>query len=1382
MKKFTGIVLIFLALTLPAPGGEITSLSQLFVLGKGLQDRDLDDLADSFDLSIIIPDISTPEEIALAADIAARANLESLAVDFSLVLKESQVKNTAALRNAILIGNRLHVIRQQGLGEQDPLPSLTKHQGVVQIFSNGQRSGITLLAGSQQALLKTGRAFFLRWPYLWDILGRDSGATYFKVEKDIKDFFNKAGIDGIQFAITRALYEFPDFQTPHESLKRLKFNNGEIKELTISVSFSNTDDLENALNAVEQLIRQHHKGKNTYMLTYPGCANIILELQSQDKSSNITIRRVGTPKRMLTPSYKSVSKLKIPENPFDLQTVFTPKGIYSDTDKDGITDSLKTYVILSRSTASLQCVDLTSRLVLHTTGASFPIVRIMDSIKNPDKLISPILIGQGHLTKTLIKTGKLKVPPLENGWGMVKTVPKAFNKSTALAVLGADQEGLEKTLAYISRTFPFFNHIQDGAPEITSITASLKDFFDGKNGMAEAFFKLEMDKLIESLKEKDIEYMKVYVHTSKKNAAFSDWLADTLQASLKIRSSQVKTASIRDSKTIFHKNEEFPWEGDDVINLISDRMSTLKKAKSPLNISIGVSESPAVRQKLSDKIRDHLLENGIKKFDIEVLSSYKQGFFWLIERVLPALRGRGIRRIEIRFAEEKNDFFKAKRFYTEAHRWFQELYPVDEIFAEKLGIPLDKIEFEIKSDPNPTYELKAFNENNNLVFSDSFTPATRETYYLNILPEWGTIKLTTGWLRIKSGTETVMEMTVPSDLEIFWDYFQDEILPPVYAHVLKTTGGKPTFDKQPYFKRLQVELWFSEPDYKLGLDEEIISSLESIHDEIYFDTLDFLRGITHVELKDSDSKEDTSRYSAPGNILPLIHPSTEGKKGRVKVLFEDWQARIPQILIRWKEYGREEQSKKIILPKIETREMSVPCLVYNGNLKRVENLYVDIGFEKESEYLRLIDILSSYRELQVQNLVPSFFNVPKLKNVTLQLKHKDLEKEETIPVFWNGAPDEKTAPYTDKYNTPIVSTTEIISPENCLKLVQDLSSFDSIHSYTAGQSFEGRPVPVLEIFRPMKKYVSLPRLITFKPTLYLSGRQHANEVSSTNYILKFAEHLATRKEVREYLKKMNFILHPMENPDGAALAYSLQKITPFHSLHAGRYTALGIDVGYQVNASKPILPEAKVRKKLYEKWLPDIYLNLHGYPSHEWVQQFSNYSPYLFRDYWIPRGWFAYYKSLSLPIYKAQVKEGLELRAHIVKEMNSKTKIKGSNKKLYDRYFRWAVRWQPHMNYLELYDGLNLYAKRRSSRESILTNRRKLTFVEETPELMDETAHGEWLDFLCEQGLTYIMAHVKYLSQVNYPIERIEEESQDRIHIRFVRGRPGDSSRPHKNP
>ncbi len=95
------------------------------------------------------------------------------------------------------------------------------------------------------------------------------------------------------------------------------------------------------------------------------------------------------------------------------------------------------------------------------------------------------------------------------------------------------------------------------------------------------------------------------------------------------------------------------------------------------------------------------------------------------------------------------------------------------------------------------------------------------------------------------------------------------------------------------------------------------------------------------------------------------------------------------------------------------------------------------------------------------------------------------------------------------------------------------------------------------------------------------------------------------------------------------------------------------------------------------------------------------------------------------------------------------------------------------MDYLELHEGVNLYAKRRSSRESRLSSRRQITFVEETPELMDETARGDWLDFLCEQGLSYLRAHAKYLSQAQFEILRLEEESQDRVQIRFIRGRPG---------
>src|SRR5947207_14585973 len=40
-------------------------------------------------------------------------------------------------------------------------------------------------------------------------------------------------------------------------------------------------------------------------------------------------------------------------------------------------------------------------------------------------------------------------------------------------------------------------------------------------------------------------------------------------------------------------------------------------------------------------------------------------------------------------------------------------------------------------------------------------------------------------------------------------------------------------------------------------------------------------------------------------------------------------------------------------------------------------------------------------------------------------------------------------------------------------------------------------------------------------------------------------------------------------------------------------------------------PESKVRVKLWKTWLPDIFLNPHGYPAHEWVQMFSEYAAWV---------------------------------------------------------------------------------------------------------------------------------------------------------------------------
>ncbi len=1362
-------VILFLCLALTSAGAEIKSLSEVFSLGKGIEDQDKDGYADKVSLCIVIPDHPSVFESAAASEIAARANFESLVVDFSLVKKESEYEKSSSPAYPIFIGSNLAKVNNWI--EREKI-RLNKDQGLVSLLAPNS-PGLIVAAGSEEALLQTARAFFLRWPYLWEIWGREEGETYFILEKDLTEFFEKEAISFSHITVFSALYDFPVIKSPHEALQKLRFERDEIKDLVVRVEFESPQERDQARKGLESLRDLHRQGTKTDSLSYSGCSQITFDLRCKGEVSRVPLPRVGYPRRMLTPSFKPSPRSIRSGKEFDLLQLFTTKGFYADSDKDNIPDTLESVAILPKNTSCWGIPRLTSRLVLETAGVNFPIVYIDQDIENKESLKAPIIIGkENRFFQDLVRTGKMKNSRLEKGWGKVQIIPQAINKSDTLVIWGEDEKGLEKTLSFFAQTFPYFGEFGEGHPSFHGIPIALEEFLEGKRGSAEAYIWKKLKTQTEALKDKKFTHLNLQLFLPKNNPEFTQHIQEYLDTTLDAEKIEIHDYALRDNKTIFLKEKEFSWEGDDALHLVQEQMKAIRSNSSPLLISIGVSESPEVREILKDKIEAHLISQNFAPYEVEVNSAYKQGFFWIKEKVLPALKDKGVRRLRIRFARETEDFSLPKRFYSEPYRWLQELYPVDDIIAEEIQIPLDRIEFEMKEESEPVYDVFAFDEKNRVLLEEHFSPHTKEILYMQPLPEWGKVKLTTGWVRMMRDDKLLVDTPVQSDLEKFWDYYQKEILGEVNDYILKNTDSKPTFKNQPYFKRLLIEMWFSEPDYRLGLDEEIVSSLESMHDEIYFDTLDFLRGITGEETEEAQDSEDTARYSAPGNILPMIYPSSEGKNGKVRITFEGWQARSPHMVLDWEEEGRRDKSEKFVYPELKAKTLRIPSFTYNGQEEKVENIVSEVEIEKEKDYLLLLEMIESLRELRVKKVLDSPFNYPHLKSLTIKARHKDWDKEETFILQSPGRKAEAGLQKQIPKDIPI-PTEEIISPQMCLALADRLGHLETIRTYIGGKSYEGREIPVLEVFTPLEKYVSIPRLITLKPSLYLSGRQHANEVSSTNYILKFAQLLATHDDYKDFTKKINFILHPMENPDGAELAYNLQKLTPFHSLHAGRYTSLGIDVGYQVATSKPFLPEASVRKNLYERWLPDIYLNLHGYPSHEWVQQFSNYSPYLFRDFWIPRGWYVLYRSLSLPVYEKWKQAGDRLQDFIIREITANKKFLDSNERFHERYYRWATRWQPHMNYLEIRDGVNLYAKRRSAQETKISDRRRTTFVEETPELMDETAQGRWLDFLCTQGLTYLTAHAKYLFQTEFDMVRIEEESQDRIQIQLVRARPG---------
>jgi len=1371
MKKIA-IGIIVMTVALGAAWAELGSLAHLFLLGKGIRDTDGDNLADRVSLCLVIPDNPNAAELAVAADIASRANLESLAQDFALVKRESEVPDIERAENPILIGTNIKWLRAAVKDKSIAVPELGPQQGYVAVFATKAQTGIVLAAGSEDALLQTGRAFFLRWPYLWDIWGREEGATYAALEKDITQYLAGEGVNLQRTIIKSVSYEFPALKKGPGSLKKLSFNAGEVKDLSVDIYVTDEDDLAKAALAFGALRDGHRRGEKTELLSYPGCAQVSVWLRYGKTNLPTVIPRVGTPRRILTPSFKDVARGDGAGKDFDLTGLFTTRGFYGDLDRDGIPDALDARIVVPQAGAIRGLAPLASRLILQTAGASFPIVYLDKEVENRKTLAAPVLVGPNALVLELQRIGKLKVPPLESGKGLIQVVPRAFNKSNALAFLAADANGLDKVLSYFARTFPYLEEYGDGRPQVGDIPLDLERFLKGEKGAAEAFFAQSLKKLGEEFKDQPLESFQAELYLPQPNPRFEDEVKKNLAGQIKAESIGVRSFVASAGKTVFEKDQAFSWEGADALALVEEKMKTVDAAAGPTKVSLGLSESPETRLKTKRQVEALLADSLKLKADVDVSSSYKQGFYWLVEKVLPALKGKPVHQLVVRFAEAKEDFSRPKRFYAEPVRWLQELYPADEILSRELNLALDRIRFEMTPPREPIYEAVALDAKNAVLWQQAFQPHVREIPYMKALPEWGSVTLTTGWLRIEQGERTVYDGAVKGDLEKVWEFYQDQVLAPVYAHIQKKTGNAPTFTKQPYFKQLKLELWSSEPDYRLGLDEEIVSSLEALHDELYFDTLDFLRGITELDVDEQDLPEDTSRYSAPGNVFPMIHPSAEGEAPRIKVTFEDWLAPSPQMIVKWKEPGKDEASRRIAFPALKSKSVMIPALVYDGLDERIESVTAELEFEKDADYLACLDILASYRDLADKGLLSAGLSYPGLNTIRLKLSAKDMAKEETLAVL-PPEPQAKAALPPLKPGEAIVDTGRILSPDMVEDVVGKLGRLPLVRAFTGGRSYEKRNVPVIEIFKPLGPYVSVPRLIAQKPTLFLSGRQHANEVSATNYILKLAELLASDKSYQDFVNRINFIFEPLENPDGAALAYELQKLTPFHSLHAGRYGSLGIDVGSMSGSARPILPEALVRRGLNAKWFPDVYLNLHGYPSHEWVQQFSNYSPYLFRDYWIPRGWYTYYRYLDLPIYKAYKEAGEELRSFIVGEMQADPRIRESNKKFYDRYARWAARWQPHLDELELIDGLNVYSKRRSSTASRLTPRTQMTFVEETPEVMDETARGAWLDFLSTQGLAYLRAHLKYLAQARYETVRLEEESGERVRIQFLRSRPG---------
>jgi hypothetical protein len=1357
----------------PKESGAAPSLTTVASLSEGIvRDTNGDGIADAVAARIIVPDHATVSEAAAAANLAARFGFETSALTLPLTLSDTADIPSSAI--PIIVGRGNAALKKVS-GAVVELAELKPGQGLIAAArTTGGGPAIVVAGADDEGTLAAANEMAARLPRLWNM----SGVALPAIEEQAAAFLRAHGVSAGRPAVSAIVVD-----SNRRGIASV--------HLVLPAEASAAQ----VTRAAEELDAAHRRGADPTTLNYAEASSVVLHAGA----TRAVIRRAGLNQRTLTPPIDpnelasdspgdrgapAADSTRGGGKTFDLSNAYSISGWFGDSYADLIPDRTETSLVLGSSDDVASAAHVAARLGLETTGVTLPIAKLDRDVNDPVREASPILIGRTNaLTAQLTKIGRARMDDLKAGEGVVQVVPHAFGNSTATVVAGADAAGTDAAAMYLARRTPYVWDNARGALSYDDVSDEARKFLAGRSAAGQASQALhELDGVLDGLAGKKIASFDAKLYLESANPALDKFLAERIEQRLKIQP-KVASQAMTDPVPVIDETFDVPWEVDDFWGRFRKDVLPTVKAGSRVSLELRVSESPAVRQQIASQAVSELTKAGAADPQVTVLSAYKQGYLWMTERVLPALKGKNVRSIRVKVAEYKPDFTKKYKFYQVPSRWVHELYPVDEIALRELGVAKDRFTMELVDNPKDIYTVDALDGSGRSIQTFTFSPKFVEREYLDKFPGWTRVDVTTGWLRADVDGKTIADARIQTDSERFWDHYQSSVLPRIYDYVMKVTDNRPMPDKQPFHRDLDIEVWMSEPDFRIGVDDEQVSALESIHEDLYFVTLDFFDALGRTTTK--------RRLAAPGKIFPIIHPEQPGKPGKVHILYAGNASSKPKLDISYTEQDATKPTRvSRDLGKIDASAPAVMRVVARAN--GVSELELQTEAKDDREAARAADALDNLKKLQQAGLYKTALSYAHVDRVALDIGLKDVHTRRVIPSTGESAPTNiRTAA---KGAHPHVTWDHVISPEEAEDIIGQMSAFPQVKAYKAGHSYRGRDISVMEITQPTSsELVSLAKLTTLKPTIFITGRQHANEVSSTSHILRLAELLCTDPQYTAILKKLNVVLQPVENPDGAAMAFELQKLTPTHMLHAGRYSALGMDVQSQVGQADPLLPEALVRGRLWQDWLPDIYLNPHGYPSHEWVQQFAGYVPPGFRTYWSTRGWYTSVSSLRDPRYPAYAEATAALRDAIVREINSNADVRAMNLRAQDRYRRWAYGFAPYVYNQEIYKDTTIYysdpetGEPRGSRRAgqsrfggggraAMASWPQVTFVSGGTETPDETAQGDWLNLVTKPGLSYLMAHVTYLRDGDYKVERIEEDGgqqqRDTTSITLLRVRP----------
>ncbi len=707
-----------------------------------------------------------------------------------------------------------------------------------------------------------------------------------------------------------------------------------------------------------------------------------------------------------------------------------------------------------------------------------------------------------------------------------------------------------------------------------------------------------------------------------------------------------------------------------------------------------ISKPGNVRTKARREIERILRAKGYAPA-VVVLNAYKPGLSWMREVVQPALKAiPQLERVRVAFRE----FAPDRPALEMKSRWLQELYPGPDLLAAALGLPAERVRLSRRSRLREAYVVTAWDRAGAQIYQAGFTPRVSRLPYLPGHPEQGWVHPCTGGIRLTRSGHVMMDENLPTDRERFWRFFQERILSAIESAMAArlADGGElpPAF-----WEEAAIDVRIPETDERLGLGEERIAPLEALHEDLYFVLLDHFRLFAE--------KHHLPAGSQFGRILPRVSTAAPGGK--------------PVAVFRARPFAASPTA----------------CSAAPDSTARIASIATEAG--------SLVFEVEAGGPAAVEAGAEGLRRAARSRGIDVSL---DARKNGYI--LRTARPRPPAAGRRPNPAGKVVAAPpldRLFPMREVEHRVRQLAELPHLRAWPAGTSWQGRGIWALEaVLTGGGGLVSIARARLLKPTLLVNARHHANEVSSTSAALRLAWELAATPWGRAALKRVNVAIIPVENADGVATLEELQPGCTGHKLHAARYNALGVEWYGDYFLEQPRFPEARVKPRLWRRWLPLLVLDAHGVPSHEWDQPFSGYAPGRFRQFWIPRAFiYAIMPFIDQPSHPGYG-PARDISRVLARAVHADRGIRDLDRELKDRYVRYARLWDPEVFPPTGGPGLTvLPSEKRLAGLNFGVQRFPVTVSEIVTEVTDEVVSGRLLELCARAHLTAARALLEWL-------------------------------------